>query len=190
MPLGTVTQVSPGPELFLNVRVKPAAHISKLEEVLVITKVIDSVPAVTESSAAGPVRAADILAQRLPTVTIQAPDAETSKKETNIPLSMAEWIRRQKQQQQQQKQGTTTSPSAAAPKNPAAGPASPPATNPLVPKQVPVTGQSGSAQTTTPSSSTAAPAPKKAGPKKQPDATTPPASTPGQPPATPPGVTL
>ena len=65
LPLGTVSRVSPGPELFLNIRVKPAADLSKLEEVLVVTKVDErqSSPDLT-----GPVRASDVLAERLPTV--------------------------------------------------------------------------------------------------------------------------
>src|SRR5215470_11498562 len=65
LPLGTVTRVSPGPELFLSIRVKPAADLSRLEEVLVVTKVDErqASPDVT-----GPVRASDILAERLPSV--------------------------------------------------------------------------------------------------------------------------
>jgi rod shape-determining protein MreC len=65
LPIGTVTRVSPGSELFLNIRVKPSANLSKLEEVLVVTK-IDELQATPERSV--PVRAADILAERLPTV--------------------------------------------------------------------------------------------------------------------------
>jgi rod shape-determining protein MreC len=65
LPIGTVTRVSPGTELFLNIRVKPSANLNKLEEVLVVTK-IDERQATPEQSV--PVRAADILAERLPTV--------------------------------------------------------------------------------------------------------------------------
>ena len=72
LPIGTVTRVSPGSELFLNIRVKPSANLSKLEEVLVVTK-IDERQAAPEQSV--PVRAADILAERLPTVPPKAPDA-------------------------------------------------------------------------------------------------------------------
>ena len=66
LPIGTVSEVSPGPELFLNVRVKPAANLTRLEEVLVITQTPDA----NLESAEGqtPVRASDILAQRLPSV--------------------------------------------------------------------------------------------------------------------------
>jgi rod shape-determining protein MreC len=65
LPIGTVTRVSPGPELFLNIQVRPAADLSKLEEVLVVTKV-DEKQATPDLT--GPVRASDILAERLPTV--------------------------------------------------------------------------------------------------------------------------
>src|SRR5258708_39959347 len=64
--IGTVKDVFPGPELFLNIRVTPAARISRLEEVLVITKVEEK--QAEPSQSAGPIRAADVLAQRLPTV--------------------------------------------------------------------------------------------------------------------------
>jgi rod shape-determining protein MreC len=63
--VGTVTRVNPGPELFLNIRVKPAANLSKLEEVLVVTKIEEKA---TTPSETGPMRAVDILAQRLPSV--------------------------------------------------------------------------------------------------------------------------
>jgi rod shape-determining protein MreC len=72
LPVGTVTKVSPGPELFLNIRVKPAADLSRLEEVLVITQQEEKQPALAEGSA--PMRAADILAQRLPSVPDRPPD--------------------------------------------------------------------------------------------------------------------
>jgi rod shape-determining protein MreC len=65
LPVGTVTKVSPGKELFLGVKVKPAADLSRLEEVLVVTERQEHEP-VAESG--GRVRAADILAQRLPSV--------------------------------------------------------------------------------------------------------------------------
>jgi rod shape-determining protein MreC len=63
--VGTVTSVSPGAELFLNIRVRPAANLGKLEEVLVVTEVLEKEPTPSEN---GPVRASDILAQRLPSV--------------------------------------------------------------------------------------------------------------------------
>src|SRR6266478_8529734 len=63
--VGKVTKVSTGNDLFLNIRVRPAADLSKLEEVLVVTK-IDERQA--QPDQAGKARAADILAGRLPTV--------------------------------------------------------------------------------------------------------------------------
>jgi rod shape-determining protein MreC len=65
LPIGTVVRVSSGSELFLNIRVRPSANLSKLEEVLVVTKV-DERQAVADVS--GAVRAVDILAERLPAV--------------------------------------------------------------------------------------------------------------------------
>lgn len=65
LPIGTVTKVSPGSELFLNIRVRPAADLGRLEEVLVVTKVDERQ---AEPDQTTPVRAVDILAQRLPTV--------------------------------------------------------------------------------------------------------------------------
>jgi rod shape-determining protein MreC len=74
LPVGTVTRVSPGSELFLNIRVKPAADLSRLEEVLVITQQEDREPVAADSTT--PLRAADILAERLPSVPPKpAPDA-------------------------------------------------------------------------------------------------------------------
>lgn len=62
--VGTVAKVTRGPE-FLTVTVRPATSLNHLEEVLVITKKDQREPA---SSPAAPIRAADILAQRLPSV--------------------------------------------------------------------------------------------------------------------------
>jgi rod shape-determining protein MreC len=64
--VGTVAEVEPGSGLFLRVRVKPAARLERLEEVLVITRIEERGPSVDDLT--GPVRAADILAQRLPSV--------------------------------------------------------------------------------------------------------------------------
>jgi rod shape-determining protein MreC len=64
-PVGTVMKVSPGKELFLNIKVHAAADLSRLEEVLVMTEKQER-QVVAEG--AGKVRAADILAQRLPSV--------------------------------------------------------------------------------------------------------------------------
>jgi rod shape-determining protein MreC len=68
MPVGTVTAVKKGTDSFLNITVKPASNLAKLEEVLVITKKEEKEPASTDAS---PVRAIDILTQRLPSVPQQ-----------------------------------------------------------------------------------------------------------------------
>ncbi len=73
--VGTVTKVAPGSELFLNIRVRPAANLNKLEEVLVVTK-IDERQAQPEQT--GATRAVDILAERLPTVPPKPENAEKS----------------------------------------------------------------------------------------------------------------
>jgi rod shape-determining protein MreC len=65
LPVGTVTKVGKGKDLFLNIQIRPAAHLAKLEEVLVLTEKQER-QAVAEDH--GRVRAADILAQRLPSV--------------------------------------------------------------------------------------------------------------------------
>jgi rod shape-determining protein MreC len=71
--IGTVATVEPGKDLFLNIRVIPSARLDKLEEVLVITKVEYKAP---DTKDLGPIRASDILSQRLPGVpTTQAVDA-------------------------------------------------------------------------------------------------------------------
>ncbi len=72
LPVGTVTKVSPGSELFLNIRVKPSADLNRLEEVLVITEQVEKEPALAAGEQS--MRAADILAQRLPSVPDRPPD--------------------------------------------------------------------------------------------------------------------
>jgi rod shape-determining protein MreC len=66
LPIGAVTKVAPGAELFYKIDVKPSADLSRLEEVLVVTEVKEKAPSVDDSGP--PLRASDILAQRLPTV--------------------------------------------------------------------------------------------------------------------------
>jgi rod shape-determining protein MreC len=73
LPVGLVSKVSPGKEMFLSIKVKPAADLSRLEEVLVVTEKQERAP-VAESG--GRVRAADILAQRLPSVPEKPAAAE------------------------------------------------------------------------------------------------------------------
>ena len=72
LPVGTVAKVGNGKDLFLNIRVKPAANLSKLEEVLVLVEKQDRQPTAEDSVR---VRAADILAQRLPSVPDKPPSS-------------------------------------------------------------------------------------------------------------------
>jgi rod shape-determining protein MreC len=65
LPVGTVTAVRPGKEMFLNITVKPAADLNRLEEVLVVTEKQEQSPV---ADGGVRVRAADILAERLPSV--------------------------------------------------------------------------------------------------------------------------
>jgi rod shape-determining protein MreC len=64
LPVGTITSVEHGNE-FLKIRVRPAAELNRLEEVLVITQKRERTPDVSEAIG---LRAADILARRLPSV--------------------------------------------------------------------------------------------------------------------------
>jgi rod shape-determining protein MreC len=70
LPVGTVTQVANGKDLFLNIKIKPAANLSKLEEVLVLVEKQDREPVAEDISHH---RAADILAERLPSVPDKPP---------------------------------------------------------------------------------------------------------------------
>ncbi len=79
LPVGKVVDVSTGKDLFLSIRVQPAAHLDRLEDVLVVTKVTEKPPDVQDL---GPIRASDILAQRLPTVP-EKPQVDPNGKATN-----------------------------------------------------------------------------------------------------------
>lgn len=65
LPVGKVMWTSPGRDMFLSVRVRPSADLNRLEEVLVITETDKREP---DTKDLGPIRAADILAERLPSV--------------------------------------------------------------------------------------------------------------------------
>jgi rod shape-determining protein MreC len=73
--VGTVIGSAPDPQNdpFLAIKVKPAADLNRLEEVLVITEMADNSRSVAAGSA--PMRAADILSQRLPSVPKVDPNA-------------------------------------------------------------------------------------------------------------------
>lgn len=70
LPVGTVTQVANGKDLFLNIKIKPSADLSKLEEVLVLVDKQERPPLADDT---GRRRAADILAERLPSVPEKPP---------------------------------------------------------------------------------------------------------------------
>lgn len=72
LPVGTVDKINRGKE-FVQVIVKPAAALNHLEEVLVITQKLEREPAVANGAS---VRAADILAQRLPSVPDTPPSTQ------------------------------------------------------------------------------------------------------------------
>ncbi len=69
LPVGKVISAEPGKDLFLNIRVIPAAHLDRLEEVLIVTKITEKMP---DAKDLAPLRASDILAERLPTVPNKA----------------------------------------------------------------------------------------------------------------------
>ncbi len=68
LPVGKVVSVEPGKDLFLNIRVVPSARLDQVEEVLIVTKITEKMP---DSKELGPLRASDILAERLPTVPVK-----------------------------------------------------------------------------------------------------------------------
>jgi len=73
LPIGTVREVAgSNKEGFLNVRINPAADLNRLEEVLVITKIVEKQN--ENLNLTGPIRASDILAQRLPSVPQKPPE--------------------------------------------------------------------------------------------------------------------
>ncbi len=74
LPVGTVASVEPGKDLFLSIRVIPSARLDRLEEVLVVTKIEEKFP---DTKDLGPIRASDILSQRLPRVP-PPPDANAA----------------------------------------------------------------------------------------------------------------
>ena len=73
--VGTVIAATPDRDNdpFLAIKIKPAADLNRLEEVLVITEMSDN--SRSASSGPEPMRAADILSQRLPSVPKVDPNA-------------------------------------------------------------------------------------------------------------------
>lgn len=100
LPVGTVDRIRPGSDAFLNVRVRPAARLDRLEEVLVITKIVEKTPDANEALS-GPIRAADILAQRLPTVEPPKPGEKSAPPPTTAEFAARERAARKAAQQAQ-----------------------------------------------------------------------------------------
>jgi rod shape-determining protein MreC len=89
LPLARVSELLSREDLFLNIRLKPAANLQRLEEVLIITRMEERAPEPADT-ASGPVRAADVLAQRLPSVKKkEAPPAENRAKKPAAPPDAA-----------------------------------------------------------------------------------------------------
>jgi rod shape-determining protein MreC len=99
LPVGTVESVEADPEHdpYVDVIIKPAANLSHLEEVLVVTQMSDQMPPsaqadIARSEADGAVdaeklRASDILAEKLPSLADpDDPTADTPEPETKIGL--------------------------------------------------------------------------------------------------------
>ncbi len=84
--VGHVTKVGTGSDVFLNIQVRPAADLSRLEEVLVVTKVDERQ---AEPEQAGVSRGVDILAARLPGVPakVEAPQKDGSESAAVAPKS-------------------------------------------------------------------------------------------------------
>ena len=88
LPVGTVTKVGNGKDLFLNIKIKPAANLSKLEEVLVLVEKQER--QATAEEARRHMRAADILAQRLPSVPDKPQPMRTAVAGQRTPLPSRE----------------------------------------------------------------------------------------------------
>ena len=85
--VGTVASVEPGKDLFLNIRVIPSARLDRLEEVLVVTKIEETLP---DTKDLGPIRASDILSQRLPGLpTPPAANAAAATSGATVPAGQA-----------------------------------------------------------------------------------------------------
>lgn len=80
LPIGRVAAVAPGKNMFLRIRVTPAAELNRLEEVLVITKIVEKAPDANDLK--GILRASDILAERLPSVPVKPPAEDKTKPAT------------------------------------------------------------------------------------------------------------
>jgi len=154
VPVGTVISVTPDHDNdpFLAIKIKPAANLARLEEVLIVTKGADDLPSSLAAST-NQLRAADLLAQRLPSVN--KPDA--TPKDTPA------------------KAGSAPNPASAKPSSEKTASAKPsstkPAASPTPGTAVPLSGKPSATPDAGAAAATASPSPKPAA--KKPAATTP-----------------
>lgn len=87
LPIGKVAESTGGKDMFLDIRVTPGANLSKLEEVLVVTKVVERQRTNEETN--GPVKASDILAERLPSVPQKPVDPNMKLDANGKPIATA-----------------------------------------------------------------------------------------------------
>lgn len=98
LPVGEVDHVAPDPQNppFIDVVIKPAANLGRLEEVLIITKTGADIPAKAQqdmaqsAAVASTQRAADILAERLPGIDPPKPPVpgQATATESDIPAAV------------------------------------------------------------------------------------------------------
>jgi rod shape-determining protein MreC len=134
LPVGRVESVVPGSESFLSIRVHPAALLDRLEEVLVITKIVEKAP-VANVAGTTPIRAADILAQRLPTVEPPKPSGKGTAPPTTGELAAREKAARKAAQQDA---ASASPPAGDQPAAPNSAPVVPQATKPAANSDKPV----------------------------------------------------
>jgi len=137
LPVGRVVSVEPGKDLFLNIRVVPSSRLDQLEEVLVVTKITEKMP---DAKDLGPLRASDILAERLPTVPSKTEVDPTAGTAASKPVNGAATINKPG--------GAATAPHTAAP-------GSTPGTGGVVKPKPTTTGTHPAATTARPSNSAA-----------------------------------
>ncbi len=116
LPVGTVMRVGNGRDLFLNIKIKPAADLSKLEEVLVLVEKQERQAPAEEAIHK---RASDILAQRLPSVP-DKPAADAKSAAAPASTGLVSTGATQRKAQIKQQLGTVAKPGLADPAKPAA----------------------------------------------------------------------
>src|ERR1700730_13218912 len=110
LPVGTVAKVGGGKDLFLNIKIKPAADLSQLEEVLVLVEKQERQATADDSVR---MRASDILAQRLPSVP-DTPAAEANPAAAAAAASGAGTVATQPKLENKQSSGNVAKPQGSA----------------------------------------------------------------------------